>query len=81
MERLWKAPKLVFIAEYSGDLIIFAGEAPPNAKTSDPVWQITQYSYSGDNLISKRFPQNTDGNESSEFKFVWDDRGTYTYGA
>ena len=71
---------MAFRGEYTGANLIYKGLARPGALTSADVWQIARLTYSGANLTTIEWPQNSLGAPSSEFNFQWDDRATYTYG-
>jgi YD repeat-containing protein len=70
-----------FQGEYDGnDNLIYKGSAKPGSATDLPVWQISFFTYDGNNnLLSVTWPQNSNGVASSNFDFVWDDRATYTF--
>lgn len=55
---------------------IYWAEAQPGADEGAEVWRIVKYSFTGSswNADSKKWPSG-----SSEFKFSWTDRATYTY--
>lgn len=60
---------------------LFTGYALPGKSVAESGWQITKNEYDvAGNLIAKNFPQRSNG-EAHDFRFVWDDRKTYTYGA
>lgn len=70
---------------YQGDLngganLVYIAFARPGAATSDAVWQIRKVAYSGNMPVSVTWPQNTSGNPSNDYAFVYDDRASYTYG-
>ena len=63
-----------------GQNLIYSGFARPGALTSEAKWQVSFHTYdANDNITSTTWPQNSSGNASSEYEFVWDDRATYTY--
>jgi|SRR5215207_6734107 len=72
---------MAFQGDYqAGTNLIYSAFARPGAATDAAVWQIQKHAYDGnDNLISTTWPQNSFGNASSEYQFVYDDRATYTY--
>ena len=71
---------LAFRGSYSGTNLQYKGLARPGASTSAAVWQIALLTYDGsNNLLSITWPQDTNGNASNDFIFVWDDAADYTY--
>jgi len=59
---------------------IYLGRAKVGSATSDAVWQISLQAYDANNsLTSRTWPQNDEGNASTEYEFIWDDRATLTY--
>lgn len=74
-----------FRGEYTGDNIIYAGFAKPGADEGSLVWQISFFTYTGDNLISIQWPKKLDENgdsvgpASNDYEFSWTDRASYTY--
>jgi hypothetical protein len=59
---------------------IYIGKAKVGTATSESGWQISFQVYDGNSAItSKTWPQNSEGNASSEYEFVWDDRAGFTY--
>ena len=61
--------------------IIYLGRAKVGAALSDPVWQISYHTWDVRNaLLTRTWPENDLGNNSSEYEFVWDDRAGYTFG-
>lgn len=65
--------------QYSGSNITYHGVARPGTAETDASWQIVQLNYSGNNLVSVLYPQNTLSKASSEFEFQWSARVGYTY--
>lgn len=68
---------------YQGDLnggsdVVYEGYARPGSATSAAVWQIKKNTYSSNKLVAVQWPQDN-GIASSEYKFVWDNRASYTY--
>ena len=60
--------------------ILYLGRAKVGTATSDSGWQISFHSWDANNaLLTRTWPQNSDGNPSSEYEFVWDNRATYTF--
>ncbi len=72
---------LAFQADYSGGTnLIYSGFARPGASTSAAVWQIQKHSYDGNNnILTTTWPQDANGNASSEYQFAWNGRAGYTY--
>ena len=59
---------------------IYIGKAIVGSVTSAERWQIAFLQYDINNaLISKEWPQNSEGRASSNYEFVWDNRATYTF--
>ena len=59
---------------------IYVGRALVGTATSDAKWQISFLAYDSNNApTSQTWPQNSAGNASADYEFVWDDRLTYTY--
>lgn len=66
--------------EYDGNNNpIYIGRAKVGTATSEVKWQISLLTYTGTNLVSITWPQNSDGNPSSEYEFEYDERASYTY--
>ncbi len=55
---------------------LYIGKARAGSATSAAVWQISFHAYDGNDAItSQTWAQNLDdGNASTEYEFVWDDR-------
>lgn len=72
---------LAFRGDYeAGENLIYQGFARPGVATSEAKWQISKHSYDGnDNILTTTWPENADGNATSEYYYVWDDRASYTY--
>lgn len=69
-----------FRGEYSGTNLIYKGFARPGTLTSAPFWQIAKLAYDGsNNVLSIKWPLNSEGASSNFYEFIWDDRATYTY--
>lgn len=67
-------------AEYSGTDLIYSGFARPGSAEGDEVWKIFKMAYDGShNLLSIKWPEDANGNATSEYEFSWTDRATYTY--
>ncbi len=59
---------------------IFLGRAKVGTQTDEDRWQISFQTYDGnDSLLTRTWPENDEGNASSEYEFVWDDRAGLTY--
>lgn len=59
---------------------IYIGRAKAGTPTSTAKWQISYHTWDANNsLTSKQWPENDEGNASTDYEFVWDDRATYTY--
>lgn len=60
---------------------IFLGRAKVGTLTSEAKWQIRFIVYDAQQgVTSVTWPENDEGNPSGDYEFVWDDRGTFTYG-
>ena len=73
---------MTFRGEYDGsNNLIYKGYARPGASEGGNVWQIAKCTYDvSNNLTAIEWPQDTTGNESSEFVFNWTGRAGYVYG-
>src|SRR5690606_10481084 len=59
---------------------IYLGRAIVGTATDEPKWQIRFITYDGNQGVTDvEWPQNSEGNPSTDYEFVWDDRATYTY--
>ncbi len=59
---------------------LYIGKAKSGTLSSQAKWQISKQTYdASDGLLTKKWPQNSDGAASTDFEFVWDNHGTYTY--
>jgi hypothetical protein len=59
---------------------IYIGRAKVGTLESEARWQISFHTWdANDSLLSKEWPENSEGNASADYEFVWNDRGTYTY--
>lgn len=68
-----------FRGEYAGTNLIYRGFARAGTATSTAKWQICLLTYDGaNNLTAIQWPLSS-GAVSVDYKFVWDDRATYTY--
>jgi len=71
---------LAFRAEYTGSNMIYKGFSRAGRTEGSLAWQIAKLSYDGaDNLSSVTWPQDSDGNASTEYEFSWTARASYTY--
>jgi YD repeat-containing protein len=72
---------LAYQADYDGGTnLTYKGFARPGASTSAAVWQIAFLQYDGsNNLTSITWPQNSFGNATNDYEFIWTDRASYTY--
>jgi len=60
--------------------VIYFGTAKIGTLTSEDKWQITFFIWDANNsLTSQTWPENSEGNATGNYEFVWDDRLTYTY--
>ena len=68
-----------FRGEYDGsDNLIYAAFAVAGSSESSPVWQLKKLAYTGDNLISVKWPQ-ISSKASTDYNFTWSGRAGYTY--
>jgi YD repeat-containing protein len=71
---------LAFQGAYTSTFLTYRGYARPGASVDNPVWQIAKLTYDmSNNLTSITWPQDTNGNASSDYQFVWSSRTGYTY--
>jgi len=60
--------------------VIYLGMAKVGTSTSEAKWQIAYHTWDGNNaLLTKTWPQDSFGNPSSEYEFVWDNRASLVY--
>lgn len=60
--------------------VIYLGFAKVGTSTSDSKWQISYHTWDANNsLTAKQWPQNSEGNASTEYEFSWDSRAGYVY--
>lgn len=79
-EFIVKESEVALRIEYDGsNNPIYVGRAKVGVTDSESKWQIAKNTFSGTNLTSTTWPQNSLSNASSEYEFVWNDRATYTY--
>ena len=60
--------------QYSGNNVVYVGEAQPSANTGSLVWRIKKFTYSGNLVTQIDWASGNNG-----FKFSWDNRASYTY--
>ena len=59
---------------------LYIGKAVVGTLTSEPRWQVSFQVYDANDAITSRtWAQNNEGNASSDYEFVWDDRLSLTY--
>ena len=59
---------------------LYLGKAVAGVGESVTKWQISKQTFDAtDGLLTKKWPQNSDGKASTEYEFSWTDRATYTY--
>lgn len=59
---------------------IYIGRAKIGTPTSQSKWQIAFLTFDGSgNVTSKKWPEDSEGNSTSDYIFNWDNRATYTY--
>lgn len=73
MTRLATPTNTQLKVDVASPTTIYVGEAAPGASTSSAVWKIFQVDTTTG--VSLGF-----ANKLGEYKFIWDDRTTYTYG-
>jgi hypothetical protein len=60
--------------------VLYLGIAKAGTLDAEDKWQISFFAWDANNSItSQTWPQNDEGNASTEYEFVWDDRLTYTF--
>jgi hypothetical protein len=60
--------------------VIYYGRAKVGSAEGDAVWQISFHAWDAQNaLTSRTWPQNNEGNPSSEYEFSWTARAGYVY--
>lgn len=60
--------------------VLYLGRAKAGVADDEAKWQISFHTWDANNsLTSRTWPQNDEGNASTEYEFVWDDRATYTF--
>lgn len=59
---------------------LFIGKAIVGSDEGVLKWQISFQTYDASSaLLSKTWPENVEGNASTDYEFSWTDRATYTY--
>lgn len=59
----------------------FLGRAKIGTQTSEPKWQIRFITYdAAQGVVSVEWPENDEGNNSSEYEFIYDDRAGLIFG-
>lgn len=68
-------------AQNDGDgNVLYLGRAKAGTATSEDKWQISFHAWdANDSLTSRTWAQNSEGNASTNYEFVWDDRVGLTY--
>ena len=60
---------------------IFLARAKIGTLTSEPKWQIRFITYdAAQGVVSVEWPENDEGNNSSEYEFIYDDRAGLIFG-
>lgn len=59
---------------YTGDHVEYVGQASPGTTASEAKWSIKKLTYSGSHVTDIQWANGDNG-----FKFIWDDRASYTY--
>lgn len=71
---------LAFRAEYTGTNMIYKGFSRVGASEGSLAWQIAKLTYDGsNNLVSVIWPEDSNGNASTEYEFSWTARAGYTF--
>lgn len=72
--------EMTFRGEYTGTNLIYRAFARPGAAEGDNVWQIAKLAYDGsNNLLSVKWPQDSNGIATPTYEFNWTGRAGYTY--
>jgi len=59
---------------------LYIGRAKAGVGESETKWQISFHTWGANqSLTSKTWPQNSDGNASTDYEFSWTDRAGYVY--
>lgn len=67
--------KWTILIEYSAGNPIYVGMSGPGTATSAALWQIQRLTYSGSDMVAREW-----ANSDNDFKYVWDNRASYSYG-
>lgn len=60
---------------------LYIGRAKPGVAEGDLKWNISFHTWdANDSLLTKKWPQNSLGNPTTDYEFSWTDRATYTFG-
>lgn len=60
--------------------VLYLGRAKADTPEGDTKWQISFHAWDANNsLTSRTWPQNDEGNASTEYEFSWTARAGYTY--
>jgi len=60
--------------------VLYLGLAKVGSAEGDEVWQISFHAWDAVNALTSRiWPENSEGNASSEYEFSWTARAGYTY--
>lgn len=72
---------MTFRGEYDvSNNLIYKGYARPGSDEGDNVWQLAKCTYDvSNNLTDITWPEDSNGNASSEYIFNWTGRAGYTY--
>lgn len=70
-----------YLADYNGGTnLIYKAYAESGSLASDAKWQIAKINYDGNNnVLSIQWPIDGSGRSSSDFKFIWNNRASYSY--
>jgi hypothetical protein len=59
---------------------VYIGRAKAGTSESEAKWQISFHTWdANDSLLSKQWPENSEGAASTDYEFAWSLRATYTY--
>lgn len=59
---------------------VYVGRSKIGSSSADAVWQIKFITYDANQGVTNvEWPQNSEGNPSGEYEFIWDSRAAYTY--
>jgi len=77
---VWDCEVALRVEYDANENAIYIGKAKVGTLDAEDKWQISLQTYDANNNVTHRtWPQNDEGNASSEFEFVWNDRAGYTY--